>query len=82
MSIHKLRIFAKKLKNIQYKKMKRTVIKCLVTLCCMAFTMPAMAQFNLKKAINSAAKATKAVTLTDEEMKEYILNRKGNSASD
>lgn len=52
--------------------MKRTVIKCLVTLCCMAFTMPAMAQFNLKKAINSAAKATKAVTLTDEEMKEYV----------
>ena len=52
--------------------MKRTVIKCLVTLCCMAFTMPTMAQFNLKKAINSAAKATKAVTLTDEEMKEYV----------
>ncbi len=52
--------------------MKRTVIKCLVTLCCMAFTMPVMAQFNLKKAIDGAAKATKAVTLTDEEMREYV----------
>ena len=52
--------------------MKRTVIKCLVTLCCMAFTMPTMAQFNLKKAIDGAAKATKAVTLTDEEMREYV----------
>lgn len=34
--------------------------------------MPAMAQFNLKKAIGSAAKATKAITLTDEQMAEYV----------
>lgn len=32
----------------------------------------AMAQFNLKKAISSAAKATQAATLTDEQMTEYV----------
>ena len=31
-----------------------------------------MAQFNLKRAISGAAKVTKAVTLTDEQMSEYV----------
>lgn len=39
---------------------------------CMAVTTPAMAQFNLKKAVSGATKAFKAVTLTDEQMKEYV----------
>lgn len=52
--------------------MKRTLIKSLIALCCVGFAMPAMAQFNLKKAIGSAAKATKAITLTDEQMAEYV----------
>lgn len=39
---------------------------------CMAVTTPAMAQFNLKKAVSGATKAVKAVTLTDEQMKEYV----------
>lgn len=36
-----------------------------------AFTQPAMAQFNLGKAINGATKAAKALTLTDEQMAAY-----------
>ena len=38
---------------------------------CMAMTMPAMAQFNVK-ALKGAAKAVKAVTLTDAQMAEYV----------
>ena len=37
----------------------------------MAVTMPAMAQFNVK-ALKGAAKAVKAVTLTDAQMAEYV----------
>lgn len=37
-----------------------------------AFAMPAMAQFNLKKAIGGAAKVTQAVTLTDAQMAQYV----------
>lgn len=33
---------------------------------------PVMAQFNLKKAVSGAVKATKAVTLTDEQMAGYV----------
>ena len=35
-------------------------------------TTPAMAQFNLKKAISGAAKMTQAITVTDEQMAEYV----------
>lgn len=35
-------------------------------------TVPVMAQFNLKKAISGAAKMTKAITVTDEQMAEYV----------
>ena len=38
----------------------------------LVITTPAMAQFNLKKAVSGAAKMTKAVTLTDEQMTEYV----------
>ena len=37
-----------------------------------AFSTPAYAQFNLKKAINAAAKTAKAVTLTDAQMAGYV----------
>ena len=39
---------------------------------CLAVTTPALAQFNLRKAVSGAAKAVKAVTLTDEQMTEYV----------
>lgn len=38
----------------------------------MTVSVPLMAQFNLKKAIGGAAKAVKAVTLTDEQMRQYV----------
>lgn len=41
-------------------------------LLCLVMASPAMAQFNLKKAINGAVKATKAITLTDEQMAAYV----------
>ena len=52
--------------------MKKTIWRILFVLICMSGTLPAMAQFNLKKAINSAAKTVQAVTLTDEQMAEYV----------
>lgn len=47
-------------------------MKAAILLFCMAGTTPAMAQFNLKKAMNGAVKAAKAVTLTDAQMAEYV----------
>ena len=52
--------------------MKKMLLKTVFMLLCLAVTMPAMAQFNLKKALDGAAKAAKAVTLTDEQMTEYV----------
>lgn len=52
--------------------MKKMLLKTTFMLLCLAVTMPAMAQFNLKKALDGAAKAAKAVTLTDEQMTEYV----------
>lgn len=52
--------------------MKKTIMKAAILLFCMAGTTPAMAQFNLKKAMNGAVKAAKAVTLTDAQMAEYV----------
>ncbi len=48
------------------------MIRCAVALCCMTMSTPTMAQINLKKAIGGAAKVAKAVTLTDEQMAEYV----------
>lgn len=56
--------------------MKKIAMKCAVAVFCAALATPAMAQFNLKKAINGATKVAQAATLTDEQMaqdvKEYI----------
>lgn len=52
--------------------MKKTILKAAFLLFCMAGATPAMAQFNLKKAVNGAVKAAKAVTLTDAQMAEYV----------
>jgi len=48
--------------------MKKITFSTIVMLACMAIATPAAAQFNLKKAVSGAAKVTKAVTLTDEQM--------------
>ena len=47
-------------------------IKPILLLVCAVVTVPAMAQFNLKKAISGATKAVSAATLTDEQMTEYV----------
>lgn len=52
--------------------MNRFLIRWIVVLCCMTTTLPVAAQFNLKKAISGAAKATQAVTLTDAQMAAYV----------
>ena len=52
--------------------MKKIGLNFIVVLACMAISMPAMAQFNLKKAVSGAAKVTKAVTLSDEQMADYV----------
>lgn len=53
--------------------MKRKTISLLTALvCAMAATVPAAAQFNIKKAIGGAAKAVQAATLTDEQMAAYV----------
>ncbi|WP_300726154.1 M48 family metallopeptidase [uncultured Bacteroides sp.] len=52
--------------------MKRIILKCAAVLMCMALAAPVCAQFNLKKAVGGAAKAAKAVTLSDEDMAEYV----------
>lgn len=51
--------------------MKKIFMKWAFFMLCMAVTMPAMAQFNVK-ALKGAAKAVKAVTLTDAQMAEYV----------
>ncbi len=51
--------------------MKKIFMKWAFFMLCMAMTMPAMAQFNVK-ALKGAAKAVKAVTLTDAQMAEYV----------
>ena len=51
--------------------MKKIFMKWAFFMLCMAVTMPALAQFNVK-ALKGAAKAVKAVTLTDAQMAEYV----------
>ena len=46
--------------------------KVIFTLVCLTLAAPCFAQFNLKKAVGAAAKAAKAVTLTDKEMAAYV----------
>lgn len=53
--------------------MKKTFFAgALTLLAILACTMPARAQFNLKKAIGGASKAVQAVTLTDAQMAAYV----------
>ena len=53
--------------------MKKTLLKFFaVAALAMAVTVPASAQFNLKKAISAGAKAAQAVTLTDAQMAAYV----------
>ncbi|MDE6375474.1 MAG: M48 family metallopeptidase [Alistipes sp.] len=52
--------------------MKHRFTLLLAALCCLSAATPASAQFNLKKAIGSAAKATQAATLTDAQMAAYV----------
>lgn len=51
---------------------KTTFLRTVVLSVCLSLTMPALAQFNLKKAVSGAAKAVKAVTLTDDQMAAYV----------
>ena len=50
----------------------KTVYKLILILAMLAPAMGAHAQFNLRKAVNSAAKAAQALTLTDEQMAAYV----------
>ena len=47
-------------------------LKAALLLFCSVLAFPSMAQFDLKKAISGAVKVTKAFTLTDEQMSEYV----------
>ena len=52
--------------------MKEKLLRALFVVLCLSATLPALAQFNLRKAVSGAAKAVKAATLTDEQMTEYV----------
>ena len=52
--------------------MKNICVKALAAAALLCVAMPATAQFNLKKAVGAAASTVKAVTLTDEQMAEYV----------
>lgn len=52
--------------------MKRTLLKIFAVAVAMACTVPASAQFNLKKAISAGTKAAQALTLTDQQMAAYV----------
>ncbi len=53
-------------------KIKEGVLQAALMLFCMVGVTPAMAQFNVRKALNGGLKAVKAVTLTDKQMTEYV----------
>lgn len=52
--------------------MKKSIAKILTLAAFIAVSLSVSAQFNLKKAVSGAAKAVKAVTLTDEQMASYV----------
>lgn len=52
--------------------MEVNFLKTAVVALMMTVSVPAMAQFNLGKAIGGGAKAVKAATLTDEQMRQYV----------
>ena len=53
-------------------EIRKTVLRAVLALLCLAGTTPAMSQFNLKKAVSGAAIVVKAATLTDEQMAAYV----------
>lgn len=52
--------------------MNSKALKYALAACLLAGFMPVNAQFNLKKAVNAAAKTAKAITLTDAQMADYV----------
>lgn len=52
--------------------MKKSLLTIAFAFSCVAFETPAVAQFNLGKAVSGAVKAAKAVTLTDAQMTAYV----------
>jgi len=52
--------------------MFKNLMKSILIMLCLIVAMPASAQFNLKKAAGSLKKVAQAVTLTDEQMVEYV----------
>lgn len=50
----------------------KKIFGLVLTLAALLSATPASAQFNLKKAINSGKKAVEAVTLTDDQMAQYV----------
>ncbi len=52
--------------------MKGIKVKAAALLLCMTLALPAMGQFNLKKAVGGAVKGVEAMTLTDEQMAAYV----------
>lgn len=51
---------------------KTTLLQLALMLVCVCAALPASAQFNLKKALGGAVKATQAATLTDEQVRGYV----------
>lgn len=52
--------------------MNKKMIKIVPFLFCATLTTPAMAQFNLSKVLSGVTKAAQAVTLSDDQMAEYV----------
>lgn len=52
--------------------MRKNIIKAAVVAIALTASAPAMAQFNLGKAVGSGSKALKAATLSDEQMRQYV----------
>ena len=52
--------------------MKKNKIQVLIFIIAIIFAIPTYAQFNLKKAINSATKTVQALTLKDAQMADYV----------
>ena len=52
--------------------MKKSAINLFLASLMLFCAMPAMAQFNLKKAVSAGAKAVQAATLTDAQMAAYV----------
>lgn len=52
--------------------MTKIIYRLAALIICLAAFSPVQAQFNLKKAVSSAAKGVKALTLTDAQMADYV----------